>query len=304
MDIVPDERCDLETLLHAPEDPPQPGISWLGQAGFLIRWRALRLAIDPYLSDYLATKYRGTQFPHTRLAPPPVAPERLAPLQVVLCTHAHSDHMDPETLPRIAAANPQCRFVVPRAERATALARGVPAPRLVPVNAGDHVPLAPDLTLQVLPAAHEQLRTDAEGNHHCLGYVLHLVLDQGTAALYHSGDCVPFAGLDTALAACGARVALLPVNGRDEHRRAHGIPGNFTFDEATALCLRCRISAMMACHFGMFDFNTVDESWLDRQIARVPALLQCLRPQLGRVCWLRSRHTVAPAATPDQGTLS
>ena len=66
MEIVPDgASCDLESLIHATVVPPQPGISWLGQAGFLIRWREFRLVIDPYLSDSLATKYRGTRFPHT-----------------------------------------------------------------------------------------------------------------------------------------------------------------------------------------------------------------------------------------------
>ena len=81
-----------------------------------------------------------------------------------------------------------------------------------------------------LQGGSEELRTDAQGNHHFLGYVLYL----GSAAIYHSGDCVPFAGLDEELAACGVDVALLPVNGRDQQRRSHGILGNFTFDEATA----------------------------------------------------------------------
>jgi L-ascorbate metabolism protein UlaG (beta-lactamase superfamily) len=297
---VRDERCDLETLLHATEIPPQPGLSWLGQAGFLIRWRELRLVIDPYLSDSLATKYRGTRFPHIRLVPPPIVPEHCVPLHTVLCTHAHSDHMDPETLPQLAAANPECRFVVPRADRATALARGVPAQRLVSVNAGDRLQLAPDLALRVLPAAHEQLQTDEQGDHRFLGYVLYL----GSTAIYHSGDCVPFAGLDEELAACGVHVALLPVNGRDQQRSAHGILGNFTFDEATALCIRCKISAMIACHFGMFDFNTVDASWLDEQITRTSASLPCWRPQLGHVYWLQPRIADDSIETPVKRTTS
>jgi L-ascorbate metabolism protein UlaG (beta-lactamase superfamily) len=285
MDTVLAEQCELDALIREPYEPRQPAIGWLGQAGFLIRWRTFQLAIDPYLSDSLAAKYRGSALPHVRLMPPPIAPERLMGLHVVLCTHAHTDHMDPETLSRLAAASPNCRFVVPRAEEQTAIARGVPVERMTAMNAGEHLQLAADLSLRALPAAHEELETDRQGNHCCLGYVLNM----GPAAIYHSGDCAPFRGLDDDLAGCKVDLALLPVNGRDVARRSRGILGNFTFDEATALCIQCRIPAMIACHFGMFDFNTVAESWLDEQIARVPRSLQCVRPRPGYIYRLAPR---------------
>ena len=155
------EPCELDALIRESYNPPQPVIGWLGQSGFLIRWGALQLAIDPYLSDSLAAKYRGTPFPHIRLPPPPIAPDRLTSLHVVLCTHAHTDHMDPETLSLIAAASPECRFVVPRAEQQTAIARGVPAQRLIAIDAGERVPLAADLSLRALPAAHDHYRVQA-----------------------------------------------------------------------------------------------------------------------------------------------
>jgi L-ascorbate metabolism protein UlaG (beta-lactamase superfamily) len=50
---------------------------WLGQAGFIIQAGAKRLTIDPYLSDTLAEKYRGTATPHERMARPPVDPAGL-----------------------------------------------------------------------------------------------------------------------------------------------------------------------------------------------------------------------------------
>jgi L-ascorbate metabolism protein UlaG (beta-lactamase superfamily) len=133
------------------------------------------------------------------------------------------------------------------------------------------------VSVRALPAAHEELQTDAQGNHRYLGYVLRL----GQAAIYHSGDCVPFDGLAEDLAGCQVDLAILPVNGRDEARRRHGILGNFTVDEAAALCLRCGIPTMLACHFGMFDFNTVAEPWLDEQISRMPRSFQCVRPRPG-----------------------
>jgi len=55
--------------------------------------------IDPYLSDFLAEKYQGAEFPHLRMMQAPIEPSRLADLDWVFCTHRHSDHMDPGTLP-------------------------------------------------------------------------------------------------------------------------------------------------------------------------------------------------------------
>ncbi len=277
MDRLLEEPGSVADLVRFGLPSKDPLIGWLGQAGFLIRSGALQLVIDPYLSDSLATKYRGTRYPHTRLTRPPVMPEQLTGVQVVLCTHAHSDHMDPETLPRIAAASPECLFVVPRAEAAVALQRGVPPSQLVTIDAGELVAFADSLAVRALPAAHEQVETDAAGRHRFLGYLLHL----GDRVVYHSGDCVPYPGLCELLTQTDVDLALLPVNGRDAERRANGVPGNFTREEAVDLCFRCRIPAMLACHFGMFDFNTVAATWLDEQIAKLPSSLQCVRPREG-----------------------
>jgi hypothetical protein len=38
-----------------------PALYWLGQAGFLVRTPRYTFLIDPYLSDSLAMKYRGTR---------------------------------------------------------------------------------------------------------------------------------------------------------------------------------------------------------------------------------------------------
>ena len=59
---------------------------------------ARRLIVDPYLSDTLAEKYKGTATPHKRMARPPVDPAGLGRIDLVLITHHHTDHMDPETL--------------------------------------------------------------------------------------------------------------------------------------------------------------------------------------------------------------
>jgi L-ascorbate metabolism protein UlaG (beta-lactamase superfamily) len=276
--LIRELNAGIPTLLEPGGRTGRPVLAWLGQAGFLIRFRDLTVVIDAYLSDSLAEKYRGTIFPHTRQMPPPIEPERLRPVDVVLCTHAHTDHMDPGTLAVVAKGNPQAQFVVPRAESETAVARGIPADRLIAINAGEQVRVNQDLRVTAIASAHETLQTDDRGNHRFLGYVLEL----GDAVIYHSGDCVPYPELAATLASCGIHLAILPVNGRDDYRRRHGVPGNFTFAEAVALCGECKIPAMLACHFGMFDFNTIEPALLDEWTAALTRSLECLRPRPGR----------------------
>ncbi|MHB9036420.1 MAG: MBL fold metallo-hydrolase, partial [Armatimonadota bacterium] len=158
-------------------------LQWLGQAGFAVRHGNLLLLIDPYLSDSLAKKYRGMEFPHTRMMPSPVDPSEIRGLNYVLCSHRHSDHMDPETLPVLAATNLDCRFIVPRAEINQALDIGLNENRLIAVSDGDSVDLDSECTVEVIPSAHEELRSDENGNHHYLGFVLRM----GSLTLYHSG---------------------------------------------------------------------------------------------------------------------
>ncbi len=275
MPIVTCHGMQPRDILHASQDRSATVLAWLGQAGVLVRCRTGLLSIDPYLSDSLAAKYRGARFPHVRMMPPPVAPEELTELNAVFCTHSHTDHMDPGTLGALARVNPACRFVVPRSSRAIAEDRGVPPDRLITADAGEAGTVGA-VRWQALASAHEQLEIDAAGRQMFLGYVIEL----DGLRIYHSGDCVPYPGLAAELGRHEVDVAILPVNGRDMQRSVAGIPGNFTFAEAVDLCHDAGIEAMLACHFGMFDFNTVSEAWLDAQIAGLTGPPQCVRPDI------------------------
>jgi L-ascorbate metabolism protein UlaG (beta-lactamase superfamily) len=258
--------------------PPDDGVDahWLGQAGFLLDGPESRVVVDAYLSDSLAEKYRGTRFPHVRMEAAPIAPGELRDVDLVLCTHAHTDHLDPGTLGPLAAANPRCRFVVPAPAAATAIERGVPADRLVPAEAGVRLDISPGLSVEPVPAAHEGLETDEAGRHRFLGYVVRFRgRSGGEFSVYHSGDCVPWPGLVETIRGLGIDLALLPVNGRDAERTAAGILGNFTLDEAVALARACGGDrGPLRCvghHFGLFDFNTVDEARAERRLDELGA---------------------------------
>jgi L-ascorbate metabolism protein UlaG (beta-lactamase superfamily) len=247
-------------------------LAWLGQAGFAIRRRDLRLLIDPYLSDALEKKYRGTSTPHERLMTAPVAVEGLQNVNYVLCTHRHSDHMDPGTLPDLANIASSCVFIVPRAELRAAAALGIPSARILPMDAGERFMIDEENWVEAVPAAHETLETDAQGNHRFLGYILHL----GSDTVYHSGDTVVFPGLIDALISSRVDLALLPVNGRGK-----GVPGNFTFDEAVEVCRAAAIPTLVPHHFGMFAFNTENQSDLISK-SGVTENPRCFVPECGR----------------------
>ncbi len=252
-------------------------IWWLGQAGFCVSGAGLNLLIDPYLSDYLAKKYRGREFDHVRMMSPPLSAEQARAVDYVLCTHRHGDHMDPEALPIIMEASPGCRLIGPAAERDSICSLVRDPRRLIFANDGDIVSLGSGARVEVLASAHEQLAANERGEHRFLGYVLEVA----GVRIYHSGDCVPYPGLVDRLRECRIHVALLPVNGRDAYRSSRGVPGNFTFEEAVEILVGAEIRVMICHHFDMFRFNTVAASRIRERIQMLGLGERVLIPEVG-----------------------
>jgi len=237
----------------APWDGKGTALWWLGQAGFLIRRGGISLLIDPYLSDALAVKYKGKKYPHSRMMPPPVAPENLGKIDYYLSSHPHSDHLDPGLIPVVVKNSPECRFILPFGAITTAMDRGVPRERIIPLDSGETFFVNEDMKIHGIQSAHEELLKDDKGRAVYLGFILEL----GKLKIYHSGDCVPYPGLEEGLKAQRITLALLPVNGRRTDLTADGIAGNFTLDEALNLTESIKSDFMIPHHYGMFEFNTI-----------------------------------------------
>ena len=248
---------------------------WLGQAGFVLRSSEACCIIDPYLSNSLALKYKDTQFTHQRMMPIPVSPEELKSVDGIFCTHHHSDHLDPGTLVPLLGANPSARLVAPRASLDRLVPLGLDTRLSDPVNPQLKLSVV-DFKVTVVPASHETIETDSNGNHRFVGYVM----ETAGLRIYHSGDCIPFDGQAELLRPFAIDLALLPINGRDEMRRSNGIPGNFTIDEAIRLCRNAGIKNLLCHHFEMFDFNTIDRDYARHTLEEKAPFLQWLLPQL------------------------
>ena len=224
-------------------------IWWLGQSGFLVQWRGSHLLFDPYLSDSLSRKYAATDKPHTRMTELVVSPGALNFIDVTTSSHNHTDHLDGETLTALMQANPEMELLVPSANRRFAAERlDVDPDQLEAIDAGQSIALGP-FELHAVPAAHEDLAKDDLGRHQYVGYVAKL----GPWTIYHSGDTIPYDGMEEILLQWKIDVALLPINGRRPERR---VAGNLWGHEAANLAKAIGVRMVIPCHYDMFEFNT------------------------------------------------
>jgi len=243
---------------------------WLGQSGFLVQWRGRHLLLDPYLSESLTEKYKGTDKPHVRMTRRVVAPERLDFIDVVTSSHNHTDHLDAATLGPLRRANPGLRLVIPEANRAFVAERLQCDPSW-PLGLDDGGQLeAAGFRIAAVPAAHEEIERDDAGRCRHLGYVVRF----GSFSLYHAGDCIPYDGQVGRLRAFEVDLALLPINGRAPERR---VPGNFTGAEAAWLAHAVGARLAIPCHYDMFEFNSSSPEAFLAEAARLGQPSRVLR---------------------------
>jgi L-ascorbate metabolism protein UlaG (beta-lactamase superfamily) len=271
--MKPAYLCDDAFLSDVQAAPAHAGLLhlwWLGQSGFLVQHDGRFLLMDPYLSDSLTRKYAGTDTPHVRMSARVVDPSRLGFVSAVTCSHAHTDHMDPETIRPILAANPAVELLIPEAVRDTAAQRlGVERSRPLGMNDGVQREVA-GFTIRGIPSAHDVRETDSGGHHFYMGYVL----EAGGRRIYHSGDTRRYDGLPERLAGFDLDIGLLPINGWSPERR---VKGNLDIDESVALGLAAGMRLVVPHHFDMFEFNTGDPDAFLAAAARRGLAVRVLR---------------------------
>jgi L-ascorbate metabolism protein UlaG (beta-lactamase superfamily) len=249
---------EMDSLLT---DEKQFHLWWLGQSGYLLQWKGKRVLIDPYLSDSLTRKYADTDKPHTRMSERVIDPGLLKNILIVSSSHNHTDHLDAETLIPVISNNPGISLIIPEANRAF-VAERIKCKKEFPVglNDGRSVTVG-DFTFHGIPAKHNEIDRDENGNCRYMGYVIAF----GKHKIYHSGDTLWFEGMENLLRPFLVDVAILPVNGNEPSRK---VAGNLDCREAAELGKAIGAGVVIPCHYDMFSFNTADVNEFAKEAVR------------------------------------
>jgi L-ascorbate metabolism protein UlaG (beta-lactamase superfamily) len=234
-------------------EPGGLNIWWTGQEGFVFKSGGQIIYIDPYLSTYAETITRGKPNEHVRIKPAPMKPEEVNHADIVLCTHDHADHIDPEGIPIIAAASPGAHFVVPECARETMRDFGIEDERIHTMKGDDELRLK-KIHIHAVPAKHEEFDKHPQKGYPYLGYVIKI----DGISLFHAGDTIGYPGQVERVKRHGIDLAFVPINGRDELRHKFDLEGNFTCEEAVRFAIDINAGLTIPMHYDMFAVNTAD----------------------------------------------
>jgi len=226
----------------------QLGVTFIGHSSFFLQIGGLNVVVDPIFAPWL--------FVLKRLRRPGLRIQDLPPLDAVLVTHAHFDHLHRPSLRAIA--------------RATLIKSGRTPLLIVPGNCSDLVfDLGFDRIKELswweefqlggtlvtsTPAKHWGARVIHDMHRGYGGYVL----NGGGHTIYHSGDTAYFPGFAEIGERLHPEIALLPIGAYfpDSFRAVHTSPEDALrgFVEMGAQC-------MIPMHFGTFKLSQepVDE---------------------------------------------
>jgi L-ascorbate metabolism protein UlaG (beta-lactamase superfamily) len=233
--------------------PEELAVTFIGHASFFIQIGGLRLLVDPVFSDRLLLI--------RRLRRPGVLIRDLPPIDAVLLTHAHMDHLDMPSLRRII--------------RHTFRMSGRAPVAIVPEGVQDLVGNLGFESVQSMrwwgsrrlrqvevtmtPARHWGARMLRDSHRGFGGYLLR----NGSHSVYHSGDSGYFEGFREIGHRAAPQVALLPIGAYkpDGFRRVHTSP-----EDALQAFHDLRAECMIPMHYGTF---CLSEESMDEPLPRL-----------------------------------
>lgn len=171
--------------------PPSSGLraTWLGHSSVLVEIDGARILFDPVWARRASP---SSLIGPTRFFAPPLALKDLPPLDAIITSHDHYDHLDRDVVRALAIdpAQSRARFVVPLGVGAHLGRWGVPAVRITELDWQESVTVGP-LTLTATPARHFSGRGLFNRNHTLWAS---WSVKGPTHRVFHTGDTGPFAG--------------------------------------------------------------------------------------------------------------
>jgi L-ascorbate metabolism protein UlaG (beta-lactamase superfamily) len=245
-------------------------VSCVGHASFLIQTGGLNILTDPVWSERVSPL---PMLGPKRVRDPGIAFEALPPIDAVLVSHCHYDHLDLPTLSRLAASH-RPRVITPLGNDAIMLAHD-PAIRVEAHDWGDRVELSAGMRVSLAPMRHWSARGPFDRNKALWAA---FVLDTPWGRIYHVGDSGYGDGhhFRTARERHGPfRLAILPVGAyeprwfmRDQHMNPQ---------EAVQAFRDCGAEYALAHHLGVFQLT--DEAVDAPELALNAALAAARIPQ-------------------------
>src|SRR4051812_19307468 len=90
--------------------PDELHITWLGHATVLLQIGGLNVLTDPIWSTRATpVSFAGPK----RVVPVPIAIDALPPIDIVLISHNHYDHLDKRTVKALAKRSPETEWLMP-----------------------------------------------------------------------------------------------------------------------------------------------------------------------------------------------
>lgn len=207
--------------------PPRDAITFWGHACTYIDASGVGIVTDPVFERTIYTRTR-------RIPSPP--PASYAATKVVLISHAHDDHLSPETL-RTFPKDVVIVCPVPAAKYLDDVARTVH-----PMKPGDVFEID-GVRVSAVAAHHPGSRwsTHAVADGRALGYVIETV----AATIFYSGDTDYFSGFSNVGWTYRPDIALLNVN------------GHLASTDATRAAWACGAPVVIPIHWGGFKYWVV-----------------------------------------------
>jgi L-ascorbate metabolism protein UlaG (beta-lactamase superfamily) len=228
-------------------------VTMVGHSSLLLQADGRNILTDPIWSDRASPfSFAGPK----RVNPPGVAFGDLPPIDLVLVSHNHYDHLDLATLERLHAAHDP--LVVTPLGNDTLIRAAIPNMRIAALDWGGRV-AADGATIHVVPAHHWSARGTRDRRMALWGG---FVIEGPSGNIYFAGDTGFGAGRhyrDLALAHGGFRLAVLPIGAYEPRwfmQAQHQNP-----EEAVEAMKLCRAAHAVGCHWGTFRLTNepVDE---------------------------------------------